>query len=72
MSASCSVATSCASRSKSGNNGAAGELPRNSDGHEIAAVTVSALPGAERLSKAHRNPEPVERLKCILFGKIVR
>ena len=72
MSASCSGATSSASRSKSGNNGAAGELPKNFDCDEVAAFTVSALQGANLLSKAHRNPEPVERLKRVLFGKILR
>jgi hypothetical protein len=56
MSASCSAATSCGSHSKSGNNGAAGELPENFDCDEIAAFMVSALQGANLLSTAHRNP----------------
>ncbi len=72
MSAKPWAATSCGSRSKSGNNGAAGELPKNFDCEEIAAFTVSALQGANLLSTAHRNPEPVGRLRRVLSGKILR
>jgi len=50
----------------------AGELPKDFDCDEVAAFMVSALQGANLLSKAHRNPEPVERLKRILFDRILR
>jgi len=51
---------------------AAGEVPPDSDCDEIAAFFVSSLQGANLLSKAVRNPEPVERFKHILFTKVLR
>jgi TetR/AcrR family transcriptional repressor of nem operon len=51
---------------------AAGELPDGFDCEEVAAFMVSALQGANLLAKAERSPEPVERLKRMLFGRILR
>lgn len=51
---------------------AAGELPADFDCDEIAAFTLAALQGAILLAKAQRDPAPVERLKHMLFAKILR
>jgi TetR/AcrR family transcriptional repressor of nem operon len=50
----------------------AGELPATTDCDEIAGFVVSSLQGANLLAKAQRSPVPVDRLKKILFSKILR
>ena len=50
----------------------AGELPSGFDCAETAGFMVSSLQGAILLSKAQRSPAPIERLKKILFMKILR
>lgn len=50
----------------------AGELRPDFDCNEVAAFMVTALQGANLLAKAHQNPEPVERLKRVLFSTILR
>ncbi|MDQ0395866.1 TetR/AcrR family transcriptional regulator [Labrys monachus] len=51
---------------------AAGELPPGFECDEVAGFVVSSLQGANLLAKAHRDPEPVERFKRLLFSKILR
>jgi TetR/AcrR family transcriptional repressor of nem operon len=50
---------------------AAGELPQTFDCDETAAFIVASLQGANLLAKAQRSPQPVERLKQILFTRIL-
>ena len=50
----------------------AGELSPSLDCDETAAFIVASLQGANLMAKAERSPEPVERLKEILFGTILR
>jgi TetR/AcrR family transcriptional repressor of nem operon len=49
----------------------AGELPADYDCDEVAAFIVASLQGANLLAKAQRDPAPVDRLKDILFSKIL-
>jgi TetR/AcrR family transcriptional repressor of nem operon len=50
----------------------AGELPVDFDCDEVAAFILASLQGAILLAKAHRSPDPVERLKRLLFSTILR
>jgi TetR/AcrR family transcriptional repressor of nem operon len=50
----------------------AGELPAATECDEIAAFIVASLQGANLLSKARRSAAPIDRLKQILFSKILR
>jgi TetR/AcrR family transcriptional repressor of nem operon len=50
----------------------AGELPRELDCNEVAAFLVSSLQGANLLAKAQRSPEPVDRLKRLVFSTMLR
>jgi TetR/AcrR family transcriptional repressor of nem operon len=50
----------------------AGEVPGDLDVEETAAFILQSLQGANLLSKAHRDPAPVERFKKNLFGKILK
>lgn len=50
----------------------AGELPEGYDCEEVAAFIVASLQGANLLAKAERSPEPVLRLKRMLFSTILR
>jgi len=50
----------------------AGDVPGDLDVEETAAFIVQSLQGANLLSKAHRDPAPVERFKKNLFGKILK
>jgi TetR/AcrR family transcriptional repressor of nem operon len=50
----------------------AGEVPADLDPNETAAFIVQSMQGANLLSKAHRDPAPVERFKKNLFGKILK
>ena len=50
----------------------AGEVPADLDVEETAAFIVQSLQGANLLSKAHRDPAPVERFKKNLFCKILK
>ncbi len=51
---------------------AAGELPETFDCDETAGFIVSSLQGANLLSKAERDPAPVQRFKHILFSAVLR
>jgi len=51
---------------------AAGELPQGFECEEVAGLVVSSLQGAILLAKAHRDAEPIERFKRLLFSKILR
>jgi TetR/AcrR family transcriptional regulator, transcriptional repressor for nem operon len=51
---------------------AAGEVPGNLDCEEVAGFIVSSLQGAILLAKAERSPEPIERFKSVLFGRVLR
>ena len=50
----------------------AGEVPADLDVEETAAFIVQSQQGANLLSKAHRDPAPVERFKKNLFAKILK
>ena len=50
----------------------AGELPPDFDCDDTAAFILSSLQGANLLAKAQRSPAPLERLKRILFARILR
>jgi TetR/AcrR family transcriptional repressor of nem operon len=50
----------------------AGDIAPDADCDELAGFIVSGLQGANLLSKAQRNAEPVERFKRILLSKILR
>ena len=49
----------------------AGDLPRDFDSEGAAAFVVASLQGAILVAKAQRSPRPVERLKQILFEKVL-
>lgn len=51
---------------------AAGEVSATLDCDEIAGFIVSSMQGAILLSKAHRNPEPIERFKRVLCKNVLR
>jgi TetR/AcrR family transcriptional repressor of nem operon len=51
---------------------AAGELPETVDPDDTAAFIVASLQGANLLAKVQRSPQPVERLKEILFTRILK
>ena len=51
---------------------AAGDLPRDFDVEGVAAVILSGLQGATLVAKAERSPEPVERVRTLLFSTILR
>jgi TetR/AcrR family transcriptional repressor of nem operon len=50
----------------------AGEIAPSTDCDEIAAFVLASLQGALLLAKAQRSPVPVERLKEVLFGSVLR
>lgn len=50
----------------------AGEIAPNTDCDEIAAFIVSALQGANLMAKTERSPVPVERLKEVLFNRVLQ
>jgi TetR/AcrR family transcriptional repressor of nem operon len=50
----------------------AGELPPDFECEEVAGFIVASLQGANLLAKAERSPAPVERLKRILFSRVLR
>jgi TetR/AcrR family transcriptional repressor of nem operon len=50
----------------------AGALSPQTDCDDVAAFVVASLQGANLLAKAQRSPAPVERLKRILFGLVLR
>ncbi len=50
---------------------AAGELNASANCDELAGFVLSSLEGAILLSKAYRSPEPIERFKRVLFGRIL-
>jgi TetR/AcrR family transcriptional repressor of nem operon len=50
----------------------AGEVPTDLDVGETAAFIVQSMQGANLLSKAQRNTEPVKRFKKNLFDKILK
>jgi TetR/AcrR family transcriptional regulator, transcriptional repressor for nem operon len=50
----------------------AGELAQNTDCDELAAFIVSSQQGANLLAKTEHSPEPLKRLKQILFSVILR
>jgi TetR/AcrR family transcriptional repressor of nem operon len=50
----------------------AGELPERFDCDDVAAFIVASMQGATLLAKAQRSPEPIERLKRMLFATILR
>jgi len=51
---------------------AAGDVPATLDPVETAAFVVASMQGANLLTKAQRDPAPVDRLKTILFSSILR
>jgi TetR/AcrR family transcriptional repressor of nem operon len=51
---------------------AAGDLPAAADPDDLAAFILTALQGANLLSKAERSPAPIERLRRLLFTKILK
>ncbi|MFZ6644581.1 TetR family transcriptional regulator C-terminal domain-containing protein [Undibacterium sp. TJN25] len=48
----------------------AGELPTDFDCEEIAGFILSSLQGANLMAKGHRDAEPVDRFKRVLFSQI--
>jgi TetR/AcrR family transcriptional repressor of nem operon len=48
-----------------------GELPAGTPVQDLAGVILSSLQGAFLIAKARRNPEPVDRLKRVLFSQLL-
>ncbi|HEY1999096.1 TetR/AcrR family transcriptional regulator [Paraburkholderia sp.] len=51
---------------------AAGNLPKDFECSEVASFMIASLQGAILLAKVQRSPEPLVRLKRLLFAKILR
>jgi len=51
---------------------AAGDIPETADPDDLAAFILTALQGANLLSKAERSAAPIERLRRLLFNKILK
>jgi len=51
---------------------AAGDIPATADPDDLAPFILTALQGANLISKAERSPAPIERFRRLLFGKILK
>jgi TetR/AcrR family transcriptional repressor of nem operon len=51
---------------------AGGDIPETADADDLAAFILTALQGANLLSKAERSAAPIERFRRLLFSKILK